>query len=637
MRLLPFRRKKEQDPIDEVQEARERALAYMRQRRGMANDDERPEAPTAQEWPEERVLDPAEAERVMAEQSEAEATEAAPEATAEETTVPDFLRKTEEGEEAPQASEEPAPEPQAEDPAPAADGALSGLGDEGGDDLMNLFQDAKEEAGDKSLANEVEDLSMDSLLNEIETIRQGLGVKPRGPNVRTIKLSDPEEEEADEPEDAPEEEPIKAEQIDLTPPEGAEPPEIPAPALESEGDAEAEAEAGPDDEVFVELIHGHPAEPPKPVVNNAAPPSEHRGSRMAPPEESQSQSGGGAKGPVLHLLFLALLLGGAIFSYTKVELPSGTANAVAAPSQTPAVLAVFRSPSATATPIPRRTKPPTPTVSPTPSPTPSPSPTPEPTPRVRDASIPYPFYTYDVEYGDDLMSIAIDHGVCPDYLLWNNDRDEDTPLYAGDEMLIPDVPGIIYTVESGDTLEWIALQFSSTVAAITGVPGNQVQSNTDLLVGDQLLIPGGIPQSALELSDEERWATTVPSDYGYVWPYWGPITTYFGEVRENGYVHNAIDIGGLGHYGMSVVSIAGGTVIFVGEDAEFGQHVIVEHDDGSRSVYAHLSWFYVSEGARVEQSQAIGGLGCTGASTGTHLHFELWRDGVPVDPLLYLN
>jgi murein DD-endopeptidase MepM/ murein hydrolase activator NlpD len=64
--------------------------------------------------------------------------------------------------------------------------------------------------------------------------------------------------------------------------------------------------------------------------------------------------------------------------------------------------------------------------------------------------------------------------------------------------------------------------------------------------------------------------------------------------------------------------------------------VKVQHDDGSRTIYAHLSEVYVTAGQTVAMAEPVGALGCTGHATGTHLHFELWIDGKPVDPLDYL-
>ena len=67
-----------------------------------------------------------------------------------------------------------------------------------------------------------------------------------------------------------------------------------------------------------------------------------------------------------------------------------------------------------------------------------------------------------------------------------------------------------------------------------------------------------------------------------------------------------------------------------------GNYVVVSHDDGSRSIYGHMQELYVAEGEYLDQGQPVGSLGCTGHSTGTHLHFEVRRDRVAQDPVKYL-
>jgi LysM repeat protein len=280
------------------------------------------------------------------------------------------------------------------------------------------------------------------------------------------------------------------------------------------------------------------------------------------------------------------------------------------------------------------------TPAPTPAPTPSPTPAPTPFPRSDVHGFPAgrpAWYIYEVESGDNLWSLAAERGMCPDHILWNNPgRDEDDRLLVGDELVMPGVRGIVYTIREGDDLRTIAARFSTTVEAIASYPGNGIERPEDVVPGKTILLPDGIPNSAFMQDDAAARAYTQPSDYGYIWPFYGPITTYYGEERP-GYVHNAIDIGGLWHYGAPVLAVASGIVHRVGLlDPALGNYVIVAHADGSRSVYAHLEAVYVEEGQTVGQAQPLGALGCTGHSTGTHLHFELWRDGRPVDPLAYL-
>ena len=69
----------------------------------------------------------------------------------------------------------------------------------------------------------------------------------------------------------------------------------------------------------------------------------------------------------------------------------------------------------------------------------------------------------------------------------------------------------------------------------------------------------------------------------------------------------------------------------------YGNRVVLDHGNGYRSMYAHLSNVYVSVGETVSRGQLIGQMGSTGRSTGTHLHLEIHYNGVPVNPLAILK
>ena len=68
----------------------------------------------------------------------------------------------------------------------------------------------------------------------------------------------------------------------------------------------------------------------------------------------------------------------------------------------------------------------------------------------------------------------------------------------------------------------------------------------------------------------------------------------------------------------------------------YGNVVVLHHDSGFSTIYGHMNVIIAREGESVRQGQAIGGVGSTGRSTGPHLHFELRRQGKPIDPLPHL-
>lgn len=107
-----------------------------------------------------------------------------------------------------------------------------------------------------------------------------------------------------------------------------------------------------------------------------------------------------------------------------------------------------------------------------------------------------------------------------------------------------------------------------------------------------------------------------------------PIT---GSVRN----HNGIDFGASS--GTPIKAGAGGTVVFAGwNSGGFGNLVIIDHGGGLRTLYAHQSSVAVGVGSSVSAGQVVGYVGSTGASTGPHLHWEVWVNGAAVNPMNYL-
>ncbi|MBD2214435.1 peptidoglycan DD-metalloendopeptidase family protein [Nostoc linckia FACHB-104] len=89
-------------------------------------------------------------------------------------------------------------------------------------------------------------------------------------------------------------------------------------------------------------------------------------------------------------------------------------------------------------------------------------------------------------------------------------------------------------------------------------------------------------------------------------------------------------------YGSTIRAADSGTVIFAGWYGGYGKAVIIDHGNGITTLYGHTSELFVTEGQGVQRGQAISSVGSTGLSTGPHLHFEVRRDGTPVDPASYL-
>lgn len=146
-----------------------------------------------------------------------------------------------------------------------------------------------------------------------------------------------------------------------------------------------------------------------------------------------------------------------------------------------------------------------------------------------------------------------------------------------------------------------------------------------------------------ELEGEESRRRLNPGGYR-VLPRWsgrmvrpanGPITSGFGyrhhPVLRYRRLHTGLDIGA-GH-GSPVYAAEAGEVFFASWRGGYGRCIIVLHGGGMSTLYGHLSRIDVSPGQSVARGQRIGAVGSTGLSTGPHLHFEVRRNGAPVNPL----
>ncbi|MDD4172545.1 MAG: peptidoglycan DD-metalloendopeptidase family protein, partial [Syntrophomonas sp.] len=126
----------------------------------------------------------------------------------------------------------------------------------------------------------------------------------------------------------------------------------------------------------------------------------------------------------------------------------------------------------------------------------------------------------------------------------------------------------------------------------------------------------------------------------YTWPTPGytNITSAYGmryhPILKKNKLHTGIDIGAPS--GARIVAADGGSVIFSGWLGAYGNAIIIDHGAGISTLYGHQSSRLVSVGAKVSKGQTIGKVGSTGWSTGPHLHFEVRKNGTPVNPRGYI-
>ncbi|MCW2927400.1 MAG: Peptidase [Thermoleophilia bacterium] len=120
---------------------------------------------------------------------------------------------------------------------------------------------------------------------------------------------------------------------------------------------------------------------------------------------------------------------------------------------------------------------------------------------------------------------------------------------------------------------------------------------------------------------------------GFIWPVSGPIVSPFGP--RWGRMHEGIDIAISA--GNPIHAASSGVVTYAGWMSGYGNMVIIQHANGIGTGYAHQSQINSSVGQLVTQGQVIGFVGCTGHCFGDHLHFEVYVNGAPHDPMQYLG
>jgi lipoprotein NlpD len=272
---------------------------------------------------------------------------------------------------------------------------------------------------------------------------------------------------------------------------------------------------------------------------------------------------------------------------------------------------------------------------------------------------------YVVRPGDTLSGIAQLFGVPQSTILWANDLSVNSVIQPGDQLTILPVAGIEYTVRSGDTLASIAKRYNGDPTDIGSYNG---VDDATLVPGTQIIIPdaeaGVSGSSGIASADNgnssprtgsksKRIASTrvlqgsgasgnvIPlannpaepahgvgpigsvSEISY---YIAPLEHYIQTQGIHGY--NAVDLAAPS--GTPIMAAASGEVIVAREggwNGGYGSYVVITHDNGSQTLYAHMSKVAAYDGEEVVQGQVIGYVGETGEATGPHVHFEI-RDGI---------
>lgn len=246
---------------------------------------------------------------------------------------------------------------------------------------------------------------------------------------------------------------------------------------------------------------------------------------------------------------------------------------------------------------------------------------------------------YKVQKGDTISSIAQKFGVSIETILWQNNLTAKSAIKENQTIRILPVTGIAHVVKKGDTVYSIAKRYDVDPQGIVNYPFNSYTNDEtfQLAIGQTVIVPDGVKPADISVPSIARIrqstpdAGTVTGSGNFVWPSSGTITQRFI------WYHQGLDIAN--RAAPDVLASDGGRVLVAGwpDNTGYGNRVIIDHGNGYKTLYAHLQKIYVLPGQGVGRGSAIGKMGSTGRSTGTHLHFEVILNGTRLNPLNVLQ
>lgn len=258
--------------------------------------------------------------------------------------------------------------------------------------------------------------------------------------------------------------------------------------------------------------------------------------------------------------------------------------------------------------------------------------------------------TYTIQKGDTIFGIAEMFGLKPETILWGNYYtllDDPHNINPGVVLNIMPMNGTYHRWSEGEGLNGVAHGYHVTPDVIVNWPDNHLDpatlgdySHPNIEAGTMLFVPGGerdyVTWSAPRISRDNPGVAKIlgPGSCGtivdgavgsgaFIWPTvnhflsgydYSPSTNHFG-----------IDIAGA--LGNAVYAADNGVVVYAGwNDWGYGNVIVIDHDGGWQTLYAHLSALNVGCGYSVYQGDVIGAIGSTGNSSGPHLHFEMLNE-----------
>ncbi|MEW5692059.1 MAG: M23 family metallopeptidase [Candidatus Hydrogenedentota bacterium] len=238
------------------------------------------------------------------------------------------------------------------------------------------------------------------------------------------------------------------------------------------------------------------------------------------------------------------------------------------------------------------------------------------------------FKEYIVKSGDSAAKIAKQNSIKLHTLLNINNITNPKRIKVGQKLKIPSIDVIIHKVTKGESIWEISRMYGTSAHYILKI--NNINDADLITSGEKIYIPE--PKKVKPVSKK------LKNYDSFIWPVRGRLTSRYGirlhPIFRRYIFHRGIDIGC--GCGTKVKASQNGVVRFVGYLGGYGRTVIIEHKNGYKTLYAHLSRIEVKQGQKLNQGQVIARSGGTGRVTGPHLHFEVRRYNRTLDPLIYI-
>lgn len=280
--------------------------------------------------------------------------------------------------------------------------------------------------------------------------------------------------------------------------------------------------------------------------------------------------------------------------------------------------------------------------------------------------------TYKVQKRDTVQSISRKFGLKPETIIMNNKSAMDNRLKVGEVLTFPSINGLYYKLQKNETLAKVSKKYGVKVIDIVdynNINPKKLKAGTILFlkgvtlkryrdVQERLIAAQQAKEEQKKIKEQKNKVkkgsgSTSPdtdkgediggaashSGEGFSFPVrYAGVSSPFGNryhpVLRRYILHTGVDL--VAKY-VPLRASKAGVVTFAGNMSGYGKIIIIKHDNGYETRYAHLSVISTNVGEHVNKGDLIGKTGNSGRTTGPHLHFEVRHNGIPKNPMKYLQ